>query len=152
MDQDYDDEGSALHDDYQFDFDRCSQLLSIVKSIAEVAPSYVNISSEAMAELKEIDQELAEVRAERAEVLRKAQAEKLTHDHQMKLQAREENENPALSDEARQQANLDPALSIIPGQPVPTPPIPKQGTRQDMDPTLPSGAPPEATNVPERRV
>lgn len=45
-----------MSDEYDFDYGRAHDLLSIVELIAKVAPAYTAISSEAMAELKEINQ------------------------------------------------------------------------------------------------
>lgn len=40
------------------DFDRVAKLLTIVKDVAGVAPGFVYISGEAMAELRQIDQDI----------------------------------------------------------------------------------------------
>lgn len=47
-----------MSDEYDFDYGRAHELLSIVQLVAEVAPSMTAISSEAMAELKEINQDI----------------------------------------------------------------------------------------------
>jgi hypothetical protein len=40
------------------DFDRALKLMNVVKEVATTAPGFVHISSEAMAELRELDQEI----------------------------------------------------------------------------------------------
>lgn len=47
-----------MSDEYDFDYSRAHELLSIVNLVAEVAPTFSAIASEAMAELKEINQDL----------------------------------------------------------------------------------------------
>ena len=49
-----------MSDEYDFDYGRAHELLSIVQLVAEVAPAYTSIASEAMAELKEINQDILE--------------------------------------------------------------------------------------------
>lgn len=48
-----------------FDIERASALLAIVKEVSEVAPGYTALSSEAMAELREMNDEIATKAAER---------------------------------------------------------------------------------------
>lgn len=42
----------------KIDFDRISKLCTIVEQISKVAPGYVSISGEAMAELRQIDEDI----------------------------------------------------------------------------------------------
>lgn len=49
-----------MSDEYDFDYGRAHDLLSIIQLVAEVAPKYTAISSEAMAELGEINEEILE--------------------------------------------------------------------------------------------
>lgn len=52
------------------DFARASQLLSVVKEVAGVAPGFTSLSSEAMAELKEMNDKIAEAATKRTEAKR----------------------------------------------------------------------------------
>lgn len=49
-----------MSDEYDFDYGRAHELLSIVQLVAEVAPKYTAIASEALAELGEINSKILE--------------------------------------------------------------------------------------------
>lgn len=65
-----------MSDEYDFDYGRAHELLSIVQLVAEVAPKYTAISSEAMAELGEINSEILEAVKARKQAADEAAAAK----------------------------------------------------------------------------
>jgi hypothetical protein len=97
-----------MNDKIEFDYQRAGALLTIVQLVAGVAPGFTSISSEAMAELREMNDKLGVLARERAEAI-KAEAA---------ARAAEEAENANAEGDEVQPEN--PALDP---NPQPTPPI-----------------------------
>lgn len=77
-----------MSDEYDFDYGRAHDLLSIIQLVAEVAPKYTAISSEAMAELGEINEEILEaVKARKQAADEEAAAIKAETDAEVRAQA-----------------------------------------------------------------
>jgi flagellar biosynthesis/type III secretory pathway protein FliH len=100
----------------EFDYERAAALLNIVQLVAGVAPGFTSISSEAMAELKEMNDTLFSAQRERT----------------AELQAARDAEAAERAQEAREEGE-DQGEDTL-GEPVPTPAIDHTKTVESKPP------------------
>lgn len=102
------------------DFEHAATLMDVVQKVASVAPAYMAISSVAMAELKEMNEEaqayLNQLGQERLQAEQEAAAEL----NRQNLEAAKENERAEAEIAKRTAAsNAVKPITVMPGEPVP---------------------------------
>lgn len=136
-------------DPHNIDLDRVAQLLDIVQKQASVAPQYMAISSIAMMEVKEINEEaqryLNDLGQERIRAEQEAAAE-LNRQNQL---AAEQHERDNAEIAKRTAASRTQPITVMPGEPVPNV-VREQAGEIDQETDVPQFPDDEPTPVARR--
>lgn len=106
-------------DPHNIDLDRVAQLLDIVQKQASVAPQYMAISSIAMMEVKEINEEAQQYLNELGQERLKAEQEAAAELNRQNQLAAEQHERDNAEIAKRTAASRTQPLTVMPGEPVP---------------------------------
>lgn len=106
-------------DPHNIDLDRVAQLLDIVQKQASVAPQYMAISSIAMMEVKEINEEAQQYLNDLGQERLKAEQEAAAELNRRNQLAAEQHERDNAEIAKRTAASRTQPITVMPGEPVP---------------------------------
>lgn len=139
--------------DHDFDFDRASKLLDVVQKQASVAPQYMAISSIAMMEVKEMNEQAQAILDEigKKRLREEQEAAARLNEHNRIAAEKQAKIDQEIADRTAA-SNAAKPVTVMPGEPVPD--VVKAAAETEFDTNIPETDTPQFPDEPpvERRV